>query len=75
MYSFPSDTWAASHNNMVTFTGQEVTGPEWWQYVAPFDQPFIMSLTQALGIDSNAFDPNTTPLPATTQIDWVRVWS
>lgn len=42
---------------------------------APFDQPFIVFLTQALGIGDNAFDPATTPLPATTQIDYVHVWS
>lgn len=40
----------------------------------PFDQPFIIALTQALGIGNNAFDPATTPLPATTQVDYVRVW-
>jgi beta-glucanase (GH16 family) len=40
----------------------------------PFDQPFIISLTQALGIGGNAFDPATTPLPATTVVDYVRVW-
>ncbi|MCW3017027.1 MAG: hypothetical protein JWO02_4119 [Solirubrobacterales bacterium] len=40
----------------------------------PFDQPFIVALTQALGIGDNAFDPAKTPLPATTQIDYVRVW-
>jgi beta-glucanase (GH16 family) len=41
---------------------------------APFDQPFFVNLTQALGITTNAFDPTTTPLPATTQVDYVRVW-
>ena len=41
---------------------------------APFDQPFIIALTQALGIGANAFDPATTPLPATTQVDYVRIW-
>jgi beta-glucanase (GH16 family) len=41
---------------------------------APFDQPFFVILTQALGIGTNAFDPATTPLPATTSIDYVRVW-
>ena len=40
----------------------------------PFDQPFFIALTQALGIGDNAFDPSTTPLPATTQVDYVRVW-
>lgn len=42
---------------------------------APFDQPFNVILTQVLGVNTNAFDPATTPLPATTQVDWVRVWS
>jgi beta-glucanase (GH16 family) len=41
---------------------------------APFDQPFFLALTQALGVGANAFDPSTTPLPATTRIDYVRVW-
>jgi beta-glucanase (GH16 family) len=41
---------------------------------APFDQPFFIALTQALGISTNAFNPATTPLPATTSVDYVRVW-
>ncbi len=41
----------------------------------PFDQPFFVALTQALGQATNAFDPATTPLPATTTVDYVRVWS
>jgi beta-glucanase (GH16 family) len=41
----------------------------------PFDQPFIVALTQELGIGGNAFNPQTTPLPATTEVDYVRVWS
>lgn len=42
----------------------------------PFDSPFYMILTQALGVtnNGNGFDPNTTPLPATTQVDYVRIW-
>jgi beta-glucanase (GH16 family) len=40
----------------------------------PFDQPFFVALTQALGIGTNAFNPATTPLPATTSVDYVRVW-
>jgi beta-glucanase (GH16 family) len=40
----------------------------------PFDQPFFIALTQALGIGTNAFNPATTPLPATTSVDYVRVW-
>ena len=40
----------------------------------PFAQPYFVALTQALGIGSNAFNPWGTPLPATTTIDYVRVW-
>jgi hypothetical protein len=40
----------------------------------PFDQPFTLNLTQALGIGTNAFGEKT-PLPATTTVDYVRVWS
>ena len=40
----------------------------------PFNKPFFMVLTQGLGVTGNSFDPATTPLPATTQIDYVRVW-
>jgi beta-glucanase (GH16 family) len=45
-----------------------LTAPE------PFNQPFFIALTQALGIGTNAFNPSTTPLPATTSIQYVRVW-
>lgn len=41
---------------------------------APFDQPFFVVLTQALGVGTNAFDPAKTPLPATLLIDYVRAW-
>ena len=41
---------------------------------APFDQGFFLALTQALGVTTNAFNPSTTPLPATTLIKYVRVW-
>ena len=42
--------------------------------VHPFHQPFTIALTQALGVKQNDFDPATTPIPATTEIDYVRVW-
>jgi beta-glucanase (GH16 family) len=41
----------------------------------PFDQPFFLCLTQALGMDTNNFQAGVSQLPATTQIDWVRIWS
>ncbi|HEY1988349.1 MAG TPA: glycoside hydrolase family 16 protein [Acidimicrobiales bacterium] len=40
----------------------------------PFNQPFFINLTQALGIGTNNFNPATTPLPATSEIQYVRVW-
>jgi beta-glucanase (GH16 family) len=40
----------------------------------PFDQPFFLALTQALGSGTNALTAST-PLPATTSIDYVRAWS
>jgi beta-glucanase (GH16 family) len=42
---------------------------------APFDQNFVIALTQALGVGTDAFNPTRTKLPATTLIDYVRVWS
>jgi beta-glucanase (GH16 family) len=40
---------------------------------APFDQPFFMALTQALGVTGN--EPTSkTPIPATMKVDYVRVW-
>ncbi len=52
-----------------------------WSAVAPetgrdpFDVPFTVALTQALGQgNGNAYVPGTTPLPATTQVDYVRVY-
>lgn len=52
-----------------------------WQAAAPltgsqpFDSPFFLVLTQALGIGpTNTFVPGTTPLPATTTVDYVHIW-
>jgi beta-glucanase (GH16 family) len=40
---------------------------------APFNLPFFLNLTQALGLGANA-PSSKTVLPATMQVDWVRVW-
>jgi beta-glucanase (GH16 family) len=62
--SFDGRTCLVDHYRAeAPFTGSE-----------PFDKPFDIELTQALGITTNAFTPGVTPLPATTSIDWVRVW-
>ena len=41
---------------------------------APFDQPFFLNFTAALGVSPNSFNAGTTQLPATTKIQWMRVW-
>ena len=52
-------------NHYVSITGSTAA--------APFDQPFFLALTQGLGVDANAVTAKT-PLPATTSVDYVRVW-
>jgi beta-glucanase (GH16 family) len=42
--------------------------------VQPFDQPFAINLTQALGIGRNSATA-ATPFPLRTDIDYVRVWA
>ena len=63
----------------ISFDGKVCVADTWkpaWPLLkpAPFNQPFFMALTQGLGTGPNAFDPMRTPLPATTQIDYVRAW-
>jgi beta-glucanase (GH16 family) len=41
----------------------------------PFNQPFFLAFTAAFGMSGgDTFIAGTTPLPATTKIDWVRAW-
>lgn len=40
----------------------------------PFANPFFIALTQMLGVGGNSRS-TSTPLPATTQVDYVRAWS
>jgi beta-glucanase (GH16 family) len=40
----------------------------------PFDKPFMIALTQAIGGGTNAFVPGITQLPATTLVKFVRAW-
>jgi beta-glucanase (GH16 family) len=63
------------------FNGVTCFADNYWKYVTypdkapePFTQPFFINLTQTLGIYPNTFHSWTTPLPATTNIDYVRVW-
>ena len=41
---------------------------------APFDKPFFLALTQAIGSNNGNAPTSATPLPATTQVDYVRAW-
>ena len=76
----------AFHTYSVDWTPQTITirydgktcvsdnwNPQGLTKPAPFDQPFLVALTQGLGVGGNAFT-SSTPLPATTEIDYVRVW-
>jgi len=49
--------------------------PAWLSKPEPFNEPYFLILNQDLGVGRNAFDPTTTPLPATMVVDYVRVWS
>lgn len=40
---------------------------------APFDKPFVINVSQGLGIRLNALN-SATPLPASMRVDYVRVW-
>jgi beta-glucanase (GH16 family) len=42
---------------------------------APFNQPFFIALTQALGVNTNNYTPALTQLPATTLVKYVRAWT
>ena len=46
-----------------------LTSPE------PFNDPFFIALTQALGSGTDAYVSGTTQVPATTLINWVRAWA
>jgi beta-glucanase (GH16 family) len=53
--------------------GPHVSNPD--TAPAPFNQPFFLNFTAALGsANGDEYRPNVTPLPATTQIDWARTW-
>ncbi|MBO9520095.1 MAG: glycoside hydrolase family 16 protein [Nocardioidaceae bacterium] len=41
---------------------------------APFDKPYFLAMMQALGVGKNP-PTSRTPMPASTMIDYVRIWS
>jgi hypothetical protein len=55
------------YNGQVCLVDHPLTGQ------APFNDPFFLALTQALGMSSNA-PTASTPTSATTQVAWVRAW-
>jgi beta-glucanase (GH16 family) len=64
----------------ITYDGQVCIDDHWSAVVksygpgTPFNAPFFLVLTQALGVNPNTFNQFTTPLPASTVVDYVRVW-
>ena len=63
----------------VIYDGQTCLDDDWnpaapHHHPQPFDQPFVLNLTQAFGSLNNLFIPGMTPLPATTDVDYVHVW-
>ena len=62
----------------ISYDGQVCIVDSWnpmWPQVKPqpFDHPFMIALTAALGSTTNTVDAST-PLPATTEVDYVRAW-
>ncbi len=55
------------YNGNVCLVDHPLTGQE------PFNDPFFIALTQALGQTTNA-PTASTPTSGTTQVDWVRAW-
>lgn len=62
------------------FNGEPCFTDTYWPHVThpdtapePFNQPFFLNLTAAMGSGANTLS-NDTSFPATTRIDWVRVW-
>jgi beta-glucanase (GH16 family) len=62
----------------IKYDGQTCVEDTWdpigFSAPAPFDQPFYLNLTQALGMTTNSLT-ESTPFPGTTQVDYVHVWS
>ncbi len=63
----------------MTYDGQVCLVDDWnpappQEKPQPFDEPFFLAITQALVIYTNGFNPWITPLPATTSVDYVRIW-
>jgi beta-glucanase (GH16 family) len=57
------------YNGHVCLVDHPTTGSE------PFNEPFFLALTQALGWTGVNGVTAATPMPATTQIAWVRAWA
>jgi beta-glucanase (GH16 family) len=57
------------YNGNVCLVDTPIGGP------APFNDPFFIALTQALGLSGGNAVTSKTPLPATTEVNWVRAWT
>ncbi len=72
------DWGAAFHTYVVEWTPTRATffydGQQcFWAGRTGTSQPFLVALTQGVGIRGNA-PTMSTPSPATMKVDWVRVW-
>jgi beta-glucanase (GH16 family) len=72
------DFGAKYHTYALEWTPQRATFyyddvPCFWAGRVGSAEPFLIALTQALGVRGNAAT-SATPTPATMKVDWVRVW-
>lgn len=64
----------------ITIDGRRCVSTTWskgteLERPAPFDQPFVLTIFQALGASAAEFDLEDPPdLPATMQVDYVHIW-
>ena len=67
-------TWTASQFK-VDFDGTNCLTDNYISLgTSPFNQGFFLALSVGLGIGKNAYVDGVTPLPAVTQVDWVKAW-
>jgi beta-glucanase (GH16 family) len=67
-------TWTASQFK-VDFDGNNCLTDNYISLgTSPFNQGFFLALSVGLGIGKNAYVDGATPLPAVTQVDWVKAW-
>lgn len=61
---------------LISYDGKPCLRNTSWRMLgsAPFDKPYFLALMQALGVSKNV-PGSRTPLPSSTIVDYVRIWS